>query len=510
MHRYLTPALAVFLAASPALAADEPPLAPVVFLERVGPKPQKGDALPVYRAKPAGPEREQAERWIRNEAADFIRRVVAHAAEAIPQEGDPRRLEGPLYVALEPGGNHAALGFALEDPRLGRTEHPRTPFVILGPRADRLSKTLIHEGGHVAQRLALRTRPDPKDGWVPFPHTTFAVTDRRTALSEGFASHFETLWGHFGKDPAARAYYDHDAPGFGPEAGFEAEAYFPVRDLLTYSQGWSRYQAVRDGLPAFRGHVAPDNYLRSQLSPMRDLASLKNAGQMLASEGVVAGFCFRWVADRAATLGARPHAGLDQPGLLRAEGELLKALRVAHDREGTDASVLDVVRGIEDDAARAKAIAIWVDLTRGVTADASLAARWKALYGAAEAMDVAKVQEAAKALEGARKAIVAAAIADPTTLAKAVGPVLPVRAGRKALRLKGLGETFPLEFDLNAAGEAEWAAVPGVPAKIRQHALAQAAKGPFRGFQDFRDRTGLDLARLGLAPVKRPRPTVIL
>ncbi len=500
--------LALLLAAAVAPAAEDPRV-PVVFLEPVA---QASNApLPVYRALAPGSEAHvQASRWLENEAADFIRHVLARAATAIPQEPDPRRLDSALFIALEPGGNHAALGLALDDVRLGRTPHARTPFVKLAPRADRLSKTLIHEGGHIAQRLALRTRPDPAEAWVPFPHTTFAVTDRRTALSEGYASHFETLWGHFGQDPDARAYYDHAAPAFGPKAGFNAEAYFPVRDLLSYSQGWARYQGVRDGLPAFRGHVVPDNYLRGQLSPMRDMAALKNAGQMLASEGVVASFCFRFVAQRAEALGAKPHTGLAQPGLLQAETELLQALRVAHDREGTDASVLDLLRGIEEAEARERAIAIWVDLTRGVTADAAMAGRWKALYGAAEAMDVARVERAIRALEAARAAIVKDATADPHTLAKAVGPVLPVRAGRKTLRLKALGETFPLEFDLNAAGEAEWAAVPGVPGKIRTHILAQAAKGPFEGFDDFRRRTGIELKKLGVTPVKRPKPTVIL
>lgn len=513
MARLLTLLVTAAVLAPHAALAAEDARVPVVFLEPIYPAPRLSPehSLPLYRRlAPDGEVHGQATRWIANEAADFIRRILARAATAIPQEPDPRRLDDALFIALEPGGNHAALGFALDDPREGRTPHARTPFVKLSNRPDRLSKTLIHEGGHVAQRLALRTRPDPADAWVPFPHTTFAVTDRRTALSEGYASHYETLWGHFGQDPDARAYYDHAAPTFGPATGLNAEAWFPLRDLLSYSQGWARYQGVREGLPAFRGHVVPGNYLRSQVSPMRDLASLKNAGQMLASEGVVASFCFRFVAQRAEALGARPHAGLEQAGVVQAEVELLQALRVAHDRLGTDASVLDVVGGIEDVPARERAIAIWLDLTRGVTADAAMADRWRAVYAASEAMDLERVQGLAKELEALRTAQLNAAIADPGVLARAVGPVLPVRAGRKSLRLKALGEPFPLEFDLNAAGEAEWAALPGVPPRIRAHILAQAAKGPFAGFEDFRRRTGIELKKLGLAPVRRSKPPVIL
>jgi hypothetical protein len=194
--------------------------------------------------------------------------------------------------------------------------------------ADSLSLTFLHEGGHVADRI-VRGRNRSDATWSALPHSTFAVTDRLTAVSEGFAIHLETLLGHYGADAGARAYYHRLDPQWSPERPLQGAFFAQARDIMTFSQNWARYSAVRDGLAAFEGHVYRGEYLRSQYDPARDRARLKTAGAMVSSEGVVASVLF-WIAEgHARSGGARAEGGLDQPGLLDAEVRLLRGLQHA-------------------------------------------------------------------------------------------------------------------------------------------------------------------------------------
>jgi hypothetical protein len=78
--------------------------------------------------------------------------------------------------------------------------------------------------------------------------------------------------------------------------------------------------------------------------------------------------------------------------------------------------------------------------------------------------------------------------------------VLPVSAAAVLLELKAFGEKFPLEFDLNAAADAEWAAV-GLDAAACARLVAERDRQPFASVADFERRGGRTLASLGLAAV---------
>lgn len=523
-------------AASAEGAAEHIPVALVepVNVPAAGAAGATGDQLKTYRRlASADPRVAKATSYLDNEAARFIRTLLAAGRQAIPVAAADGGWPGELVIALQPGGNHARLGLAVQPageggavgagatagigptagaPSVGAVQLPRMPYVELDLTSDRLSATLLHEGGHVAHYLARRNITQ-HPAWTPLPHTTFAVTDRQTALSEGYAIHFETLWGHFGKDPGRQGFYYHDTPGFGPDTGFAGEFFFPVRDMLTYSQNWARYQGVRDGLAAFQGHVYAGDYVRSQLDPARDVSRLKGPGEMLASEGLVAAYCFRLAAWRAAMLGARRGGGLDQSGLLRAEIEVLQGLRAAHDEEGPGADLLDLVRATARHVPQLKdgALAIFVDLTRGVTADRAVQGLWRDLYSASTAMDMARVQALALDLQSRRARIYDKARTDPATLGDAVGPIVPVQVATASSRLGDFqarppmvhlvvfGDPFAVEFDLNAAGPAEWAIVPGLSADERKRIEAEAARGPFLDLPNFWRRTGLQASEVGLS-----------
>jgi hypothetical protein len=501
MTRELGVLASVLLLAVPVLAQQRDATAlrpvPVVWLEPV--PGQKSPGLPLLRElAPSDPRLKDCERWLDNEPARFTRALVAWAWASF---GAPKSWpQGRLAILLRPGGNNAEFGFRLE--RSGVVEdHADVPYIILEADPRSLSDTLLHEGGHVLHMIAARGR-HPSGGWSSIPHTTFAVTDPLTAMAEGYAIHFETLLGHYARDPEKRAFYHRLAPNFDLKNSRRAEFYAPITDLMTFSQSWARYQAVRETWPAFEGHLYPGDYLRSQFDPARDRAVLKPAGAMVASEGVVASTLFWISASLADRAGAKPGEGLDQPGLQASEQQLLKALASLPARNGFRPDIVDMVSavGTQGSPERAVAISRFVSVTRGVTARPDIRAKWAALYRDGISLDLGDAKALFAELDTVRELVVEAALKDPLTLRSAVGPVVPVRAPKVMLELKALGEKFPLEFDLNAAGDADWLAA-GVERTVADAIERERDRAPFASVGDFEKRTGLSLGKLGLEEI---------
>ena len=489
-----------FSVVSPATrqSATQTELVPLQWLEPVADAP-KGK-LPVLRPIAAGdPRVDQASRLVENEAARFIRSAIAAAWRMTPEHrtGDLP----PLPILFQRGGNNARQGFQLVE-GASRKDLPDVPYVVLELDADRLSLTLLHEGGHVVDRI-VRSRGRAEATWSAVPHSTFAVTDPVTALSEGFATHFETLWGHYGSTPERRAYYHRTDPQWAASPPIRGELVAPVRDVMTFSQNWARYQAVRDGLPVFEGHVYPGDYLRSQFDPARDRARLRTGSALVASEGTVASVLF-WVAQgRAAAAGVREGGGLDQPGLLEAELAVMTALHRARSTTGTPVDLVDVVSATGDNGSpeRRSAVERLVAITKGATARGDLRSRWRELYEAAIGLDITRARALVGEIDGVRKDIVERGLRDPGALRQAVGRLLPVRLEKVPVQLKALGEPFPVEMDLNALGSAELH-VLSKEADVRSAIERTLGEKPFNSYEDFELRTGIRLAGLGATPVK--------
>jgi hypothetical protein len=490
---------------NPPPKSQRSPLARIVWLEAPGDNRQDRGELPVYREIDAGdPRLKEYERWIDTEAGRFARRLVYRAAQRFGS--DPVFREPVLPIVVRKGGNNPGYGLTIR--RSGGLEaHPGLPYIILDPSPTYIGDTLLHESGHLVHSLAVtgqgRDRP-----WSAFPHTTFATSDPTTALSEGYGIHFETLWGHFGGDPAKQAYYRRLAPSFAADKGRKAYYFMQVDDLMNFAQTWSRYQAVRDGLPAFEGHVyaGPDGYARGQMDPARDCARLKPANAMVASEGVVASVFFWTVVGIATEHGARAGDGFDQPAIIDAEMRLLEALAAvpAPETRGFRPDVIDVVDALKrtDTHDGDIAIARLVDITHGVTARPALRDSWRALYGAAIMLDLDTAKTLVGKLDAERSDLIAKAHDDPASLRAGVGPVVPVRVRQSAFQLKALGAQKPVEFDLNAMGDGELALLKGLDAEGRTRLERERDRAPFASSSDFTARTRLSLERLGLVEVK--------
>jgi hypothetical protein len=459
---------------------------------------QPSSDLPLLREiSRADPRWVQAQRLADNEAARFALQLVAAAWRVTGRQGELPALP----ILLVRGGNNAALGYRTRD----GTEiviRAGVPYIALDLQPARFRLTLLHEAGHVAHEIvrdAKRARPP----WTAIPHSTFAVTDPLTALSEGYAIQLETLWAHFGADSAQRAFYTRARPDFNV-SGSAAPFYFPANDLLNFSQTWARYAAVRDGDAAFAGHIYPD-YLRSQYDPARDRATLKRPNAMIASEGVVASALFWTVAEWAMDAGAKPALGLDQAEIMRASVGLLRALRDAGgDSSAFRPDVIDVVAAAENASPNEHrtAVARFIDITRGATARPALRDVWRSFYQAASVIDLQSTAAALKISEAARAELLKEADADPRILRRGIGPVLAVRVAGRMLELKALGERFPLEIDLNAAGDAELAAMTRLNSVMRRRIATELDRQPFLSLREFERRAGISLAMAGLTPVE--------
>jgi hypothetical protein len=163
---------------------------------------------------------------------------------------------------------------------------------------------------------------------------------------------------------------------------------------------------------------------------------------------------------------------------------------------------VDLVTGVgaAGSPERAMAISRFVNVTRAVTAHPGIRARWRSLYRSALSLDFAAAKPLFTELDSMRDETIEEALRDPSVLRRQLGPVLPVRQEKVLLELKAVGEKFTLEFDLNAAGEAEWLA-SGVDRAAVEKILAERDRVHFGTVSDFEKRVGRTLTSLGLSVV---------
>ncbi len=430
----------------------------VRFLERASPD------VPWSPIEDAG-RLEHLRGLLDHETARFALALYAEAWEVAGRQPAPE-----LYLGVEDGGNHAEVGLTLAD----GTRMPEMPYVRIEDDPSTFASTLLHEGGHAMHALLAAGAPENADDFpiAPIPHSTAAVTDRRTAFNEGLAIHLEAINAHCATDPTTRAFYDHGEVRHGPTGDKQGEYYFPARDVMTYAQTFARYQVVRDGLYAFET-AARGDYLRVQLDPARDLRTLRDPGSMLASEGFVAGVLYQVMIE----------GGCD--GRVARYRALFEAIRAAETGHGPlDRTLLLEVLAQLDPVP----VDVFLDLSRGVTIDAEAAARWAQLYDAAIALDLETRDRLVAELEERRQRWHDEATADPLALARRIGPVVPVQVAALEVGIALFGPLQPLTFDANAAGAPLLALVPGWSAAQVAAYLAERDQAPFADAADLRAR----------------------
>jgi len=460
-----------------------------VFLEP-DPGPPAGNA-PVYR-KVTDPERlARMGRWLENDsarwAADVYRRARTIAAARGPAGSQPAE----YFIALVPDGNTAAVGFRLRTAQTIET-YPRTAYVHLGPEEWRFTTTLLHETGHVALAMLAGGREVPKREIAAIPHTVAALTDRGTAFDEGFATHLETLVAHISSAPEVRQQYRHDQFLFGPGARMRGEYYQHSSDLLTFAQTTARYAEVRDNNFAFASAFKGPDYLRAQMEKARDFATLRDADQLLQSEGFYASFFF--------ALLARGN-GTPPPNQLRQrQDKVMAALSEMFANSTFTPEVpfllefLESYRRLYPEEA-GEALDVFLDLTHGVFVAPEATSLWREHYLAALRLDLRQLGR--EKIDAAREHWRTTAATEPKVLYSRLGPQLRCEVAGRTVSLVGLGTDAPLSMDVNTAEEGIVRLIPGITDAEVSSWFAARARAPFAAVEDFKTRAGLSERVLG-------------
>src|SRR3970282_479420 len=152
-----------------------------------------------------------------------------------------------------------------------------------------------------------------------------------------------------------------------------------------------------------------------------------------------------------------------------------------------------------DESVRRGAVEKFVAMTRGTTAKPEMRVHWMALHQAAVDLDINPARAMVDRIDAIRREIVEAAVKDLEVLRAGVGPVLPIRLTEVKAQLKALGEPFPVEFDLNAIGNAELLVLTP-DRSMRVRIRSERDRQPFASYNDFERRTGVTLASLRAQP----------
>ena len=365
-------------------------------------------------------------------------------------------------------------------------EHLKQAYILLDAQPYRFEVTLLHETGHVVMAMLAGGRLLNGQDLSSIPHTTAALSSRATAFSEGYAIHLETLAAHLNRVASTRQRFHRELVLFG-DGPYQATEYFHQSiDLASFSQNVARYLEVRDNNFAFEPAYQGPDYLRVQMEKARDFASLRNADQLLQSEGFYASFFFLWVV-----------RGTSVPAETVIEERELQVLVAMHAMFGADdwePSSPWLPRFIttymkqfpEQKAAMADAIN---DLSHGVFVDADAARLWKEHYLATLSLDQNNMNLAA--ITAARKRWRDAVVADPQVLYSQLGPEIACTVPGTKVRLVAFGEASPVLFDLNTAPAGILRLVPGITESEVAGWIEQRGKKPFASAEDFKARAGL-------------------
>lgn len=460
-----------------------------VFMEP-DPGPPGGDP-PLYR-RVTDPERvARLGRWLENDSARWAADVYRRARTIAAARGLAGNQPAEYFIALVPDGNNGAVGFRL---RTGETvqAYPRAAYIQLGPEEWRFTTTLLHETGHVALAMLAGGREVPKREIAAIPHTVAALTDRGTAFDEGFAIHLETLVAHVSSAPEVRQRYRHDQFLFGPEARMRGEYYQHSSDLLTFAQTTARYAEVRDNNFAFASAFKGPDYLRVQLEKARDFATLRDADQLLQSEGFHASFFFA-VLVRGNGTPPPDRMRQRQDKVMTALGEMFASKAVTPEAP----YVLEFVESYRQlyPTEADELLDVFLDLTHGVFVDPEAVSLWREHYLAALRLDLQQLGR--EKIDAARGRWRTTAAKEPKVLYSRLGPQLRCEVAGRTVKLVALEIDTPLSMDVNTAEEGIVRVIPGITDGEVTSWLASRTRSPFASVEDFRMRAGLSEKTLG-------------
>jgi hypothetical protein len=420
--------------------------------------------------------------WLENESARRALTLYKLAFAVLTGAGNPQRQPAAYYIALVPGGNHAAVGFRIQtDSAL--ENHEKQAYILLDPDPRSFQTTLLHETGHVAMHMLSGGQQLPAADLCSIPHTTAALTDRMTAFSEGWAIHLEALAAHLASSPDLRRSYHRAGALFGDVPYRESEYFLPAADVASYAQNFARYQEVRENSYAFQSAFKQAGYLRAQLDKARDMALIRNANQLLQSEGFYASFFFLF-AIRGPELPSEPLVAAREENMLQAMSAMFARVKPEADTPWLVEFVRSYIETFPKE--RDEIVQAVNELSRGVFVDSQAAALWRNHYLAALKLDLKNLNR--DAIAAKRREWNTRVARNPEVLASLLGPQIACSIPSVSIKVEAFGEAQPLLFDLNTAEEGVLRTVPSMSDELLQRWTEERAKRPFASLADFKER----------------------
>lgn len=466
----------VVLAGSASEAATQS--VPVIFMEAAAANGFRKDST--YRLVTDSGRLALYHRWMDNESARFALRLYAEARSIALEQGRPALQPAGYYVALVPGGNHAAVGFRIVSGS-DTTAYPQAAYILLDPEDWRFATTLLHETGHIVLRVLAGGRELPQRSLSPIAHSTAALTDRATAFDEGFAIHLETVLAHIATEPWLLNRYRHGQFLFGDQPGSLSEYYRQTADLLTLSQTVGRYALVRDNQFAFEPAHNGLDYIRLQLDPARDFAALRSPNALLQSEGFYASFFFGLLM-RGTVIPDSATLLLRERQALRALAEVLGQGQLQPDTPYLLRFLAAFVRIFP--TASAEANDVFLDLTHGVFVDRDAEDVWRRQYLASVRVDRNGLLR--DSLDARRARWRELMLTNPDIVSSRLGPQVCCEVA--SVRIRMLGESSPLRFDANTAPEGVLQLVPGLSSSGVEAWLKARSQHPLTSWSDLTTR----------------------
>ena len=424
--------------------------------------------------------------WTNNPYAARAFRLYRMAYDlARPGKGTP-----DYFIALVKGGNHAAVGFRLHA-NGNVQEYPDQPYILLDEDPSRFEITLLHESGHMAMALLAGGRQLEGETMSGIPHSTASLSDRNTAYSEGYAIHLEALEAHVSRDPAVRQRFHREQVLFGDGPTRTSEYFHHSSDLATYSQSLARYLEVRENNFAFESAFQGPDYLRVQLEKARDFSSVRDANQLLQSEGYYASFFFLWV--------VRGTGIPDNRVIDERERQLMRAIQAAFASAGDTRQQPWLPLLVREylklfPAEKQLMVDAFNDTSHGVFVDPEAAALWKQQYLAALRLDVANTYP--YRLVAARKHWREMVLADPDVMLSRLGPQVHCQLIGPKVKLVAFPGDLNVEFDVNTVEPGIMRLIPGIGEDEIARWIEERARKPFADGDDFRARGVLAPERL--------------
>jgi hypothetical protein len=318
------------------------------------------------------------------------------------------------------------------------------------------------------------------------PHSTAALSDRATAFSEGWGIHLETLAAHMARSPSLRRRYHREAVQFSGVPWKEAEYFRHSADLTSYSQNLARYAEIRDNNFAFDTAFQGPDYLRVQLEKARDFASLRDADQLLQSEGFHASFFFLFVM-RGSELPDEAVLTTRYDHVLRAMSSMFTSVKAEPSTPWLLYFATEYMKLFPDE--KTNVVDVLNDLSHGVFVDPAARRLWRDHYLGALQLD--RNQLNLETINGARKRWREQALADPQVLFSRLGPQLACTVPSREIKVAVFGEAQPVRFDLNTAPPGILRIIPSIKEEEVSHWIDERDTKPFASVEDFRSRVRL-------------------